>query len=632
MIAKQLIPACGNYIKSENRANILYSLAIQMTQNQPITAKEIFLLFQASGIFSKDQLLPEVIENVSCFSIVSDYKCSFICHFCPLSTRYKNQNEKEESMLLSYALKSWDNLQSLLTNGLSSKHFQSLYLINTIPNGDIVATLPLIRLAFAYLENAVSQASPFSKLPEEISDRLYLSNQGKLTEKNREEIQTHLLNLQRNYENPQKTSILELLSRILPNSTPAKPGKDSLIPELKNLSQTTNHCLEGFLDPAPLTTDKPNDPLVPALKQKVEVAETSVLPQTLIPKSSDPKPENPKAISRPEPDPDSDSLFLPSSFSLEESECMGYPIIQIEGESLSDLHQFEAFLLYNPKIAIELVSDQKTGREMLLFYASKLFYYCDAYDKRIIQLLSVYLSKSSERCQICFDPYRLYHFLHRNGLCDTNVFSLRTAHRILAAAQNRNYVKTPAEIIKELVSRENTYHLASYIFAMLHYTKMYEVIKTHPCFLMQEQQKAFGIASVINSFLGISYELREVVETTSPLFTMNDHLDLQFHYQPEWKMKAGYYSVTFSLSADHPLNSLVINILYRFAIQKLPAKFGYRLLSFTKDSLSVATTEKAYPHLCEVVAAFATHLAEKQGLLPIIIEENLIRDKDFINL
>ena len=86
-------------------------------------------------------------------------------------------------------------------------------------------------------------------------------------------------------------------------------------------------------------------------------------------------------------------------------------------------------------------------------------------------------------------------------------------------------------------------------------------------------------------------------------------------------MKKGICSVTFTLTAPGPLNGLVSNLLYRFAKQHLAEYFGYRMLRFTSDSFTIATTEDNYAQLCEIVANLSTYLAEKQGLLPLTIKE-----------
>lgn len=140
---------------------------------------------------------------------------------------------------------------------------------------------------------------------------------------------------------------------------------------------------------------------------------------------------------------------------------------------------------------------------------------------------------------------------------------------------------------------------------------------------MQDTQirNEFEILSGIDALMGIAYELKDITDSPASLFTRNQKGGVCFSYQPDMVMKNRICSVTFTLSASRPLNSLVSILLYRFAKQHLPEKFGYRMLRFTADSFTIATTEDSYAQLCETVANLSTFLAEKQGLLPLTTKE-----------
>ena len=169
--------------------------------------------------------------------------------------------------------------------------------------------------------------------------------------------------------------------------------------------------------------------------------------------------------------------------------------------------------------------------------------------------------------------------------------------------------------------RENQYNINTNIFSMLHYTKMYEVLENNPLMHDAKIRNEFEILSGIDSLMGIGYELKDVADSSASLFTRNQRGEICFSYQPDMIMKKGICSVTFTLTAPGPLNGLVSNLLYRFAKQHLAEYFGYRMLRFTSDSFTIATTEDNYAQLCEIVANLSTYLAEKQGLLPLTIKE-----------
>lgn len=191
----------------------------------------------------------------------------------------------------------------------------------------------------------------------------------------------------------------------------------------------------------------------------------------------------------------------------------------------------------------------------------------------------------------------------------------------MADAQGKCGIKPLAGMVKELASRENRYSLPPHIFSMLHYAKMYEVLENNPLMKDTKIRNEFEVLSGIDTLMGIAYELKDIADSSASLFTRNQKGETCFSYQPDMVMKNGICSVTFTLSAGGPLNNLVSNLLYRFAKQHLTENFGYRMLRFTSDSFTIATTEDNYAQLCEIVANLSTYLAEKQGLSPLTIKE-----------
>lgn len=623
MHKRECLPACYRYIKEENRSHILYTLATKNTKNDAASSAEFHALLCAADLSSAEEPLPELREEISCFTIVSNYKCGFICSLCPYSARYKNRFSAEEEMLLAYSLKNYHSFQSLKKQGLNSNVFQSLFLLNEFPSGKIVATLPLLKLSYNYLEHTAKPNTDFGKYPTAIAEALDQNNHEKLLPQNIQTIREVLSKLQHEYRSTKKSDIQGVLDMCLNPSSVVKTFPFSLSAKkedikLQKSSSPANtasaECLSGLLQDAEQIKR-----LQKAPNEKSVVSETSVL-QLHTSKAAKP-PKNDKEESAEDVETDSD-LYLPLSFSVKDAENTGYPIHVLTGHPW-ELHQFEAFLLYNPILGIELVTDNETSKDMLLFCASKSFYYIPAENPPVLALLRTYFSKSSVRRQICLEPYRLYYCFRQQDLPYENIYSLRTSYKVLANAQGKCGIKSLSGMIKELASRENQYALPPYIFSMLHYVKMYEVLENNPLMLDAQIRNEFEMLSGIDTLMGLSYELKDITDSPTSLFTRNQKGDVCFSYQPNMVMKNGICSVTFTLAASGPLNSLVSSLLYRFAKQHLPEKFGYQMLRFTDDSFTIATTKDNYAQLCEIVANLSTFLAEKQGLLPLTIRETL---------
>ena len=198
MTHTQKLPACSRHIDKAKASDILYTLAKYASPKcLPDTdAAGFHSLLCAAGIISPDSPLPQKREEATCFQIISKYKCGHLCQMCDYSSRNKNRLETEESLLLAYALKGWSCFQYLKGQGLLPEHFHAVFLLNDMPSGKTVATLPLFRLAYSFLERMGSPALKFGDLPVMIASALDQNNPGKLLPQNVQAILEYLRRLQ----------------------------------------------------------------------------------------------------------------------------------------------------------------------------------------------------------------------------------------------------------------------------------------------------------------------------------------------------------------------------------------------------------------------------------------------------
>lgn len=617
------LPACHRYLRDGGAADKLYTLAAKTAPRhmEGVTEKDFHALLLASSIISTDHPLPKIIGDVSCFSVISEYKCGYICHMCPYAKRNKNGMETEESLLLSYAMKNFGQFRFLKDAGVDSQKFTSLFLLNDHPDGKIVSTLPLRRLSYQYMERVADQKTDFSSLPSMIAGALDQNNKGKLLPQNVQAIQQYLIRLRQNGTHISQDKITDTINRILHPSPidDVPPKEETATPSCPVKPQAADKpaCISGLLD-QPATEKRTNSQPAAQMSCKAELHTSAIVPEIIRPQ------DNAETASRVKDEPQKESLYLPATFSPSEAERTGFPFYSIM-ENTAELQRLEIFLQFNPVIGAEIVEDADTKKQMLLLCASRQFYYVNPEHEQVLSLLHLYFSKSAIRRQVCMEPYKLYRFLQTSDIYHKNVYSLRTVYKLLAQIRNSQNVKTPSAMVKELTSRTNQYGYSPYIFTMLQYVKMYEVLSTQPLLETTEAREKLRTLTHIDSLLGISYELRDVAQTEEPLFSMDEKREYQFLYQPEIKMKEGIYSVTFSFSADNPCGSLVTDILCRIAQKDLAKIQGYRLLQYRQDALTIATSAQHYEQLCEAVTSLATYLAEKQELIPLIIKEDTIK-------
>lgn len=181
-------------------------------------------------------------------------------------------------------------------------------------------------------------------------------------------------------------------------------------------------------------------------------------------------------------------------------------------------------------------------------------------------------------------------------------------------------------MIRELVSKDNLYSYSPYIFAMLHYVRMYEVLSAHELMLLRPQADQFRTLSFIDMFLGFSYKLGDVADSTETLFELDENLEYQFHYNSELKMKEGIFAVSFTFSAEKPVQPLVTELLCCIARKGQHRIYCFRLLRFSQDSFTIAAPKEHYALLCDTVANLSAFLAEKMELIPLDVKEETIRE------
>lgn len=319
------LPACYRYIKGDATADKLYTLAAKISPRhvEDIAEKDFHSLLIASHIITADHPLPQTVGNISCFAIISEYKCGYICHMCPYAARNKNEMETEESLLLSYAIRSYTNLQFLKNAGLDNQMFCSLFLLNDHPEGKTVSTLPLLKLSYHYMERAVNQKTDFSSLPSMIAGALDQNNKGRLLPQNIQTVREYLSKLQHNGKSISQDKITEVLNRILhPTQTLPLPPVKTDIADAKVISNTSENtekqtCITGLLEQTP-NTEKTHVTLTASdTPRKSEFHTSQVISKA--------KPEDKKPISAPSPKLAEESLYLPAAFSPSEAERTGFP-------------------------------------------------------------------------------------------------------------------------------------------------------------------------------------------------------------------------------------------------------------------------------------------------------------------
>lgn len=181
------IPACHQYIRNKDgspNAQRIFSVTRSAYRakypEQSPADEELIAFLQANHIIPSDVKKEDLdMDHVElCFTIISQYKCNSICQLCAYSPLYKNQFEIQESILIGYALTNWNHLQSLISSGVTCRHFRAMI---PVSEKSAVLVVPLNRLAFEYLEKVPRSQKDMLSVTDKIITSLKENNRDKLS-------------------------------------------------------------------------------------------------------------------------------------------------------------------------------------------------------------------------------------------------------------------------------------------------------------------------------------------------------------------------------------------------------------------------------------------------------------------
>lgn len=632
----EMLPACHPYIQTPDgtpdHAMILAAAHSAFCKNPNLkqTWVEITEHLLSAAIIPTGFPLDETsIPNHTCFDIAQKNKCTFICHLCPLSSLFKNGHVEEETTILSLSLKSWEDLcfiRPYLKRGL----FQGQLLINPKPV-NCVPTLPLHRLTYEYLTEAVNKDTSFKKIPALVAEILLEKNRDKLRPENNGAIERYLTNLQERSVNITRNQAIHALQILDPDTTATQPEHQTAkSAPAASSPKNEESCLEGLLKSAPtspLTKDRSKPLLPPKQPPLPEVSSNEISPAnaTIHPRKSADKKDSEKIRKSNKNTADpvklSKSNFIPDV----SASHLFKKISDMDNASLK--MEFEEFLLLNPELAIEVIKNENTKAESFLLYGSGLFYFFDLTEEEIKDILSLYVAKSKRRLLICYEPYRLIRCLYKNRIPFHNLASLQTAATVMNRISNSNIKPgSPLDIVcsSSVGSPESNSH--PYLDTMPLYTKAWMYLSGQKDYTEHSQQ--FVNAAKLDTLLGISYDLNETTHTQSVLFTFDAKLRYLFSYKKHIdKMRDGFLALEYRFALPTGTeDTFMTDMLLSIARQNLFLNYCCRLLSYSRKTLLLAVQEQDAQYLCEFIFSLATKIGNNLQLSPVSVTEIIIRD------
>lgn len=627
---KQLyIPACHQYIRNKDgspNAQRIFSVTKSAYQakypDQILPQDELFAFLQANHVIpsetQKDELDTEHVEL--CFTIISQYKCNSICQLCAYSPLYKNQFERQESILIGYALANWNNLQNLLHSGITCRHFRSVI---PVSEKSAVLVVPLNRLAFEYLEKIPKSQKDMLSVTDKIISSLKENNKDKLSAADLKIAKKYLENLfNSNFQNLRPKEIDRILKECFqlsyrkmdrPNvSEPTIPKEDSA---------PKTAYLEGFLTgKPPVKSGNRNLQKETAGKNNVEKKKiASPKSEQTITSSYTQKTDCRKPAAGP------DHLLARKPFIWECPQDMFLHIPSINLD-LADSAQTELFLknlLMTPLLPVEIINYQQ--KELVLIYAGNQFYYYSKSNLTILDALLPYIEKSRFRKILCYEPYELYAYFHQQQCHDIQVFSFRLAMDFACPIHLWN--SAPDLILKENCGIEASEQIPVIVHIMKNYHILYRKVMNDLKKAGGEQKSAYREKYYVTQLSGYSYYKEVYSAFKGRLFSKETRDGYIFTYTSKEKLLPPYRAVCFQIRWNSKEGFPVEKMLSKIAEHKVPEKHDIFLLAFNRNGAAFAVADSEYSYCCELVSHLSCYIAEKENKLPVHIDECPWRDK-----
>lgn len=616
---KQLyIPACRKFLEDENGVmdvQKLFSLSRQAYNlkypGEFPDNKELLSFLQVNRLvppsYRIDELNTERMEL--CFSIITQYNCNSLCQLCGYSPLYKNQLEEQESVLLGYALTNWNNLQTLMRSGITSKHFRAMI---SVSEKSKVAVVPLNRLAFEYMEKIPKSQNDMRNLPEQIINAIKTNNKNKLSVSDIKVAQRYLENLQ---NSKYQYLDVKIIQNILAECYRLEYKEYA---DVKEEGADAPVYIEGFLGGE--TPEKPSvrnspqeqpDKKQEPLKQVPESAPVNIEHQEKPGAGKKEKAANDikdiKPVEVPQEQPIK-KVHKIIEWSLSKEDLNNCVAINLEHSTRFQFERFLENLLVTPILPLEIGVVEK--EPVVFIYMAEKLYYFSTSNPVIIDDMLPYISQSKFRKIVCYEPYKIYSYLYEQGITSVGLFSIKIFADCFDELKKSN--KQPRTLIKKVLNKENKTCIHDLCFSMSLYQKLYGAFQEN-----YDTPDLYNKRMLLCHLLGLSYTRNHISNTSLPLFKEESAKGYIFTYKHEELLEEPYKPVQIKFSWNDTSDFPVEELLIRLEAVSFFYKYQIILLSYSRNMVTFAMDKNKIVSACEIINNATCSIAEEKKKTPI---------------
>lgn len=630
------VPSCYKYVKTkEGEADYqrIYGVAVSAYQTKypdaPIIKEEIFRYLQLSQVIP-EKYNPELLNMdyvELCFSIISQFQCNSICQICPYSTLYRNTHEKEETIVLGFALSTWENLQRIIQAGVTSRLFRAMI---PVSEKSKVMVVPLNRLAFEYLEKIPKSQEDMLSITDKIISILKRNNQNKLSASDFKIAKKYLDNLYNgNYTNCGDDVLKKALKDGFNISLEGISSKQQLTNTNKSVSPVNNKSsksksaahIKGFLgqraiQPEPQAAQKTDDKISQNASRRIKSKnEQKALKEENIDnneKAAEQKILSAYTVTNNLRSERQHSTFLQFPWKLTKKKLKEKKTIILSQTQSFNQSILQEDLLLTPLLPMEVIDVESTS--VLLFMANHKFYCFERNNPVILDMLLPYVTASSYRKILCYEPYLLYSYFASEQAFDVTITGLRFYFALFKSLSSLKIY--PAEAIAKICRINQTNFpdmLALYKKTQLVFEKMLAKEDT-------EKVKQFREMNHIAKIVGYSETSHSQFYPAAPIVNAESQNGYIFNYKPGSQLKGTYKAVTFFLHWNDE-SSFPTKEMLSILSDDIIFRKGSALLRFDEYSIVFAVLPEHYDYLCDKINEIGYHIAKKHKKLPVMIDE-----------
>lgn len=667
MANKMFIPACYKYILKKDKTpdtQRIFSLAksayITKYADQKPDDGELFQFLKTNNILphsaAEESLDKERLEL--CFTIISQYKCNSICQLCGYSPLYKNQYETEESILIGFAISNWNNLQNLISSGVSCRHFRAMI---PVSEKSSICVVPVNRLAFEYMEKIPKCQNDMLHITDRILDTLHQNNKNKLSSGDFKIIKKYLDNLfNSGYQNLNPEKIHNILKKCYDLSYKKKAVADDPAPvQQENQPDQKPLCLEGFLsgknpilagnrtiqketsgkkETAPKTQENKMTVLTadkgkalaskPIDADKKTPAHIDVPADHISKKTSNLKTEvhsfytstgTPKVNSR------QDSVLERNihEWNLEKDVLHSSRAVNLDTADKFSYDQFLCDLLMTPLLPMEVAA--MNNQEFIFMYANGRTYYYEKNNPTILDSILPYIAKSKFRKILCYEPYALYSFFHCQSIHNVSIFSIRTAMDFTSFLAAWKY--SPEEIMQKVFHIGNPDQAVKLIYCLRNYGYVYRQIMTEINKMNEAQHRDYSERLFLQQILGYSYDKSRYCLSQDKIFSKETFDGYIFSYNLGEEMKQPYISIRFHITWNSKKPFPLETLLSRLGEYEIFQIHEIVLLKYGDADIMFALHPQEYQYLCDLLNTLVCWISEERKNLPVKVDEKIVYGK-----